>query len=169
MDNYTYIDYDEKKLDEIREKIFNFFHTLKNILKFSLKFNENPEFKQPSLIDSYLDILSKFELKIDEYYGEKFYTDDPKDFKLLGWMDKVERNEYTPYINSDKKSDKLHETEILLLDSSKAEKLLGWKQILSIDETIKLLCDWYLEENVNYDFDVNQINYYFKRVKEKTE
>lgn len=84
--------------------------------------------------------------------------------KIITYMGKGVYNEL-----SDNQSDTLHESKILLLDSSKAEKLLGWKQILAIDETIKLLCDWYLEDNVNYDFDVNQINNYFKIVKEITE
>lgn len=70
---------------------------------------------------------------------------------------------------SDNQSGQLHESKNLLLDSSKAENLLGWKQILPIDETVKLLCDWYYEDNVNYDFDVTQINFYFKKVKEYTD
>ncbi|MFX0105640.1 MAG: CDP-glucose 4,6-dehydratase [Candidatus Hodarchaeota archaeon] len=72
-------------------------------------------------------------------------------------------------ILSDNQNDTLHESKILMLDSTKAERFLGWKQILAIDETIKLLCDWYIEDNLNYDFNVNQINYYFKKVKEITE
>lgn len=84
--------------------------------------------------------------------------------KIITYMGK---GAYTKF--SDNQSGKLHESKILLLDSSKAERFLGWKQILHIDETVKLLCDWYLEDNVNYDFDVNQINFYFKKVKEYTD
>ena len=61
----------------------------------------------------------------------------------------------------------LHETKILMLDIKKAQNLLGWHPILTIDETIKYVCDWYKNEYVNYDFDVDQIESYFKKVKEK--
>lgn len=38
---------------------------------------------------------------------------------------------------------KLHESNILLLDSSKAKKELGWRNILEIDETISETVSWY--------------------------
>lgn len=62
---------------------------------------------------------------------------------------------------------KFYETKTLLLDSSKAYKLLGWKPMLSIDESIKFVCDWYKEEIIDYEFNVNQINDYFKIIKKK--
>ena len=64
-------------------------------------------------------------------------------------------------VQSSQDSDNLHETNILLLDNSKSKKLLGWYPVISIDDAIKFLCNWYLESNVNYDFDVNQINKYY--------
>ncbi|MFX1308513.1 MAG: CDP-glucose 4,6-dehydratase [Promethearchaeota archaeon] len=63
--------------------------------------------------------------------------------------------------------EKFHETKTLLLDSSKAYKLLGWKPKLSIDQSIKFVCDWYREENINYEFNVKQINDYFKIINNK--
>ncbi|MHA1284393.1 MAG: CDP-glucose 4,6-dehydratase [Promethearchaeota archaeon] len=57
-----------------------------------------------------------------------------------------------------------HETKRLLLNNTKAKHQLGWKPILDIDDTIKYVCDWYREERVDYDFDVNQINDYFKKI-----
>lgn len=64
------------------------------------------------------------------------------------------------------KSDNLHETEILVLDCAKSNKILGWKPAINIDETIKLVCDWYMKENIDYDFDVKQIISYIKKVKQ---
>ena len=58
----------------------------------------------------------------------------------------------------------LHETKILVLDNSKAQKLLNWYPILDFDETIKLVCDWYFQEKIDYDFDVKQLNDYIKIV-----
>ncbi|NVM34372.1 MAG: CDP-glucose 4,6-dehydratase [Candidatus Lokiarchaeota archaeon] len=62
-------------------------------------------------------------------------------------------------------SEELHETKLLILNSNKAKKYLGWKNELSIDDTIDFLCKWYMEEVINYEFDVMQINNYFKKIK----
>ncbi len=58
---------------------------------------------------------------------------------------------------------KYHETKNLSLNISKAQKYLEWKPYLTIDETIRYICDWYMEENITYDFDVEQIKEYFKK------
>ncbi|MFX0000782.1 MAG: CDP-glucose 4,6-dehydratase [Candidatus Hodarchaeota archaeon] len=79
--------------------------------------------------------------KVIKYYGKgKYYTQSP-----------TEMNNF-------------HETTLLLLDNSKAYKYLGWKPEISIDETVKYLCDWYKEESIDYDFDVELINDYFKKI-----
>jgi len=68
-------------------------------------------------------------------------------------------------ILSEQHSDDFHETKFLLLNSDKAQKYLNWKNEISIDETIKLICEWYTSEEINYEFDVKQINEYFKKIK----
>ena len=42
-----------------------------------------------------------------------------------------------------KKKGSLYESGLLKLNSNKAKKLLKWKTILTFDETIKLVADWY--------------------------
>ena len=59
---------------------------------------------------------------------------------------------------------KFHETKHLSLDISKAKKYLEWRPCLTIDETIKYICDWYMEDKVTYDFDANQIKNYFEKI-----
>ena len=66
---------------------------------------------------------------------------------------------------SNQNSDKFHETKMLIINSNKARKYLDWKPELSIDDTIEFLCKWYMEQDVNYEFDVKQINNYFKKIK----
>ena len=58
----------------------------------------------------------------------------------------------------------LHETEVLLLDSSKSFRNLGWVSDLAIDKTIEYLSNWYFNDDVNYDFDVNQIKEFLKNI-----
>jgi CDP-glucose 4,6-dehydratase len=60
--------------------------------------------------------------------------------------------------------DDLHETKILLLDNSKAFEYLCWKPIISINQAIKYICNWYTEENVDYKFDVQQVENYFNKL-----
>ncbi|MFX1388580.1 MAG: CDP-glucose 4,6-dehydratase [Promethearchaeota archaeon] len=65
---------------------------------------------------------------------------------------------------SQEENNKFHETELLLIDSSKAYEYLKWEPKLSIDQTISFICDWYLEEEIDYDFDVSQIKQYFQKI-----
>jgi len=51
-----------------------------------------------------------------------------------------------------------------LLDSSKAIRELEWNIILNIEDTIKFVCDWYMEKKPNYEFNVKQIKDYFDKV-----
>lgn len=59
----------------------------------------------------------------------------------------------------------MHETNLLLLDCTKAKNFLSWKPELNIEEVVKLTCDWYMQENVDYDFDVKQIKTYMDLIK----
>lgn len=56
--------------------------------------------------------------------------------------------------------DALHESNLLMLDISKAQQKLNWKPKMSMDETLKLTVDWYKRyrtENA-YSLCVEQIN-----------
>jgi len=62
-------------------------------------------------------------------------------------------------------SNDLYETKILQLDSSKSYRYLGWNTVLNFEEMIRFTCDWYMEEMVDYDFDIRQIKSYFEKCK----
>jgi len=53
-----------------------------------------------------------------------------------------------------------HEAKLLKLDISKARHQLNWEPKLSFDQTIDLVVDWYQNDKVDYDFDVEQIKEY---------
>ena len=64
----------------------------------------------------------------------------------------------------DEKDHKLYESDILLLDSSKAKNELGWKNVLKIDEVISETISWYKahkngRENMK-EFSLKQIEKY---------
>ena len=60
--------------------------------------------------------------------------------------------------------DKLHELELLILDSSKANQRLGWKNVCSVDEALDQTVEWYKEydkqNNKMKEFSINQIKKY---------
>jgi len=73
-------------------------------------------------------------------------------------IQKMGKGKYT--VQKKDSSDDMHETKILLLNSDKAEKHLGWKSKIDITQTLEFVCDWYKEFNVDYDFNSLQIKKY---------
>lgn len=66
-------------------------------------------------------------------------------------------------------SDTQHEAKLLMLDSTKAKKLLNWKTILSFEEAVSETISWYTafnEKNVDMNkFTLSQIENYSKKIK----
>ncbi len=48
-----------------------------------------------------------------------------------------------PSVIADRDVSQFHEATYLKLDSSKAKQYLGWRTMLSLDESIKWTCEWY--------------------------
>jgi CDP-glucose 4,6-dehydratase len=58
--------------------------------------------------------------------------------------------------------DAVHEAHLLTLDSSMAEKMLGWHPVLNADEAIRWTAEWYADKTQNaYEKCMNQIKAYF--------
>jgi CDP-glucose 4,6-dehydratase len=58
-----------------------------------------------------------------------------------------------------------HESNLLKLNCSKSKKILKWKQIMSINETIDFTAKWYknyFDKKNSYNFTVSQIKEYLK-------
>jgi len=60
-----------------------------------------------------------------------------------------------------------HEAKLLKLDISKANYLLQWKPCLSFEDTLKFTIDWYKTDEINYEFDVQQIKQYCSFVEKR--
>ena len=70
---------------------------------------------------------------------------------------------------SQKISDPLHEAKYLMLDCSKARRILDWKPMIDIDKAINFTIDWYRayydkSEDIN-EFTKTQINKYLEELK----
>jgi CDP-glucose 4,6-dehydratase len=59
----------------------------------------------------------------------------------------------------------LHEAKLLQLDINKARYQLQWNPTLNIDEALKLTIGWYKNKNIDYSFNVDQINQYLEKNK----
>lgn len=108
--------------------------------------------------------MGKFDIK---YSGA--WNFGPEELNILTVEEIVKRiitylkkGSYT--MQSPKDYTALHETKILKLNSTKSNTLLKWKSVLTPDQMIKFTSDWYIEETVDYEFNVNQIKEYIKLV-----
>ena len=79
-----------------------------------------------------------------------------KNWKGFNWKNKNSKN-------------LLHESNLLKLNSKKAEKILGWKTRLHFEETILMTANWYKEylakSNSMSNISIEQIEYYQKHLK----
>jgi len=65
--------------------------------------------------------------------------------------------------------DNPHEANLLQLNSLKARSILGWEQILSLDESLKMTSDWYSSYLNNKEIiSVQQLNEYQNLAKKKS-
>ena len=73
-------------------------------------------------------------------------------------------------LNEDPKLNKLHESQSLRLDISKAKNYLSWNPTWTIDRALDMIIDWHeaLDNNINMrTFSIDQINLFEKESKEK--
>ncbi|MFX1363486.1 MAG: CDP-glucose 4,6-dehydratase [Promethearchaeota archaeon] len=143
---------------------------LMKAIKQKIEFNvRNPESIRPwqfvlEALRGLLTLTKRMWSGDTKYSGAWNFGPDAKSFLTVKELVKKILN----YLNLNNYSVKyiaesgLHETKVLLLNTDKARTLLGWKPELDIDNSIKLLSDWYMEEEVDYNFNVKQIKNYFK-------
>tara|TARA_Y100000590_G_scaffold432034_1_gene547561 strand:+ start:791 stop:1924 length:1134 start_codon:yes stop_codon:yes gene_type:complete len=74
-------------------------------------------------------------------------------------------------IDIQESENELHESKLLILDSSKANQELKWKNVCSIDEAISETVGWYKEyennDNGMKEFSINQIKKYIELAKQR--
>jgi CDP-glucose 4,6-dehydratase len=71
------------------------------------------------------------------------------------------------------KKKNFYESNLLKLNSKKANKKLGWQTILTFDETIKMISEWYKvyyssKKNLAAQMTLKQIKYYEILLKKRT-
>lgn len=71
---------------------------------------------------------------------------EQEDLRTVGEIAEIVAREWrTPFHYDVDSNSKWHEAELLLLDASRANELLGWRNRLSFEEAIRRTCDWYKE------------------------
>ena len=120
-------------------------------------------------------MILAFKLNSQKIYNGQIFNFGPENkstFKVLDILKKFKF--YWNNIKWQVKTDKnLDETVLLKLNSNKAKKLLKWKNLLSIDQTLKMIVDWYKIFYLNnkkknkeiIKLTINQIQFYEKKIK----
>ena len=125
------------------------------------------------VIYGYLILASKLNLN-KKLHGEVFNFGPRKqsNYTVVYLLSKIKQ--YWPNFKwkVKKNKNKFFESKLLKLNSNKAKKKLNWQSILNIDESAKLVADWYSffyknkRQNL-YQLSVKQINYYVEKIKHK--
>ncbi len=109
----------------------------------------------------YLLLASKLYQNPEQYTGAWNFGPDEASIVTVGELvDKLVNKWGSGEWIDTSNNDEPHEAKLLKLDISKARHHLNWEPKLNFNQTINLVVDWYQNENVNYDFDVEQIKQY---------
>jgi len=87
--------------------------------------------------------------------------------KIIDILNNFFKNKVKVTLNKNKKKKELYESKVLMLDSSKTNKFLSWRGILSLKDTIKLIYSWTKEVSLKSNaLDVcrEQILNYLKKI-----
>jgi len=126
-------------------------------------------------LSGYMNLAIKLDNQ-KKYNGQvfNFGPENKRNFRVIDILNKIKNywNEVEWIIKKDKN---LKETVLLKLNSNKAKKKLNWKNVLSINQTLIMIIDWYknyyLNSKKNNDkiirLTMNQIDSYEKKINKK--
>lgn len=143
----------------------------------AIKQNKALELRNPNSIRPWQHVLeplygymtlAKLLYNDTKYNGAwNFGTQNTQDYTVLDVCNVLKESFPNIKINDVSNKEKNHEANILKLDSTKANVYLGYKSILSFEETIGLTAEWYKEFDSTsvYDLTVEQIESYMEKRK----
>jgi len=137
----------------------------------------NPKSTRPwqhvlEAIAGYL-LLSQKLIKNKKIHGEAFNfgPNNSKNYNVISLVEimKIYWKKISWKIIKKKKSKDFHESSLLKINSNKAKKILKWKCILSFNETVNMISEWYMnyyyKKKNNYEVSLEQIKKYEKLLK----
>ena len=109
----------------------------------------NPKATRPwqhvlEALSGYLHLAIKLKNK-KKIHGEAFNfgPDKKNNFRVIDILKKI--NKYWKGASwKIKKNNQFYETTLLKLNSNKAKKYLSWNNVLTINETLSMIADWYI-------------------------
>lgn len=113
----------------------------------------------------YLILAEKMKTKGIEYSGAWNFGPEPKSHIRVEKLVELFLSHFRyDRITYSKSAEKLHETNILSLDITKAVTQLDWKPVLTIHEAVGLTAEWYrdFEKTDVYGLSIRQIKTYMK-------
>lgn len=151
--------------------------SMKSFLNNKTLIIRNPKSTRPwqhviEVIYGYLLLSSKL-YKNNKLHGESFNFGPSinSNYNVEFLLKKIKK--YLPNMKwkTINKKGKFFESKLLKLNSSKAKEKIRWKSILTIEESAKLVADWYKIYNNKgknmYLFSIKQINDYTKKIEQK--
>lgn len=125
-------------------------------------------FKKISLVGNF----NKYKSNDKKFHGEAFNfgPQSKNNYSVKKIVQLMEKNWKNVRWEIKKTNRNIHETNILKLNSYKSFKFLNWKSCLKIEETMKLVSEWYknyYSTRKKYDFTFKQIDYYEKILKKR--
>ncbi len=165
------------------ERIIKKYPILLRVLKFAVRNNNNPEFQDLSLVDSYIQVLTEIEANLDEVFNEKVREKNPleRDKILSSFLgDEVPEDEYETWVEKRQAiNNKVQEFKKFLNTEEKRELIKKFELIMDLtdmaydrfpddeeEETIIGYGLWYLEE---VDKELNKILTCFRPILKKVE
>ena len=117
-------------------------------------------------------VLAKKLNQNKKFHGEAFNFGPPlkNNYSVKKIVQLMEKNWKNVRWEIKKNKRNIHETNILKLNSNKSLKFLNWRSCLKIEETMKLVSQWYknyYSTRKNYDFTFQQIDYFEKILKRR--
>ena len=119
-------------------------------------------------LNGYLKLAESLYFNNDKFSEAWNFGPNDEDCKDVGWVLSEFKKKWDFSVSHDQHNH-VHESEILKLDITKANKELKWKPILSINEAINLTSDWFRKKSCGeYSENIisDQINLYEKKYME---
>ncbi|TKJ23197.1 MAG: hypothetical protein CEE43_03430 [Promethearchaeota archaeon Loki_b32] len=115
------------------DRISKKYPTLLKLLKFAIRNDDNPEFQDFSLVDSYIQVLIEIETNLDEVFNEKvrgktslgldeilfsFFKDEVPEDEYKTWVEERQAinnkvQDFKEFINSEEKKDLIRKFKLI--------------------------------------------------------
>ena len=103
---------EDKEIEQIRNNIFQNYDILLELLKFSIEYDNNPQFKDFFLVRSYNQLLKEFKKGIRKNFVNLDHRSDYKSLLKLIFKERMQK--YITYIDTQEKRELIKDFQIIM-------------------------------------------------------